>query len=864
MRGLWVIPQAEGEFGGVGMAWRFVSILDLPARAWLLGSAAAFVLAAPHPVLANQRPVLAAEAGGRQAFKSVTLSFDIPAGTLEAALQKWSDISNLEVLAATQQVNGLKTAGLSGVFTPEQALKKLLIASTLKYELTSPNSIAVYDPASAHGARAQATVTLPHITVRTPRRKPAPRPVPPAPAPVTTAVNPNSTMTLPPAYAGGQVATGGQLGLLGNRGIMDTPFSQASYTSKLMQDQNARTLDDVVANDPAVRKQSSPGNGVEDFGIRGLEVSGRDFMFNGLPAVAPTNGGAMMVESLERVEVLKGPNAILNGIALAAAAGGAVNLIPKRATDTPISQLNVDYGTRSQLGTHVDVGRRFGVNKEFGARFNGVYRDGKTAIDNQTRQQGLAALGLDYRGDIIRAAADIGYQHDDLDGVRRGVRLTAGLPVPTPPSNRTNYNNPFEYQKVRTLYGTFKGEVDVARNVTAFATFGGSQNLQDFTTANLTSNNTNGNIAATTVRNQAYIFNGLSGNAGFRSTFDTGPVKHNAIIAYAQTVREWKIHQGPLRNLVASNFYNPIYTSTAPISADFDQAKKNQDLNFTSYVFADTLSVLDERVQLTVGARQQNAELTRYNITSGATTASYDKSALTPMAAILVKPMSNVALYANYIEALQEGGSAPLTAANAGESLPPFVAKQREIGAKWDLGRFTTTLAWFEITQPSASTNPTTNIYALDGEQRNRGIEWSVFGEVTRGVRLLGGMTYVDAILTQTTDGQNVGNHPTGVSPYHFVMGTELDVPFVRGLTLMGRVTHDSSNYLNLANTQKVPGWTRWDAGARYAFVRADGKPVVVRGTVTNITNASYWQNSGTQLGLSEPLTVRLSSSFDF
>ena len=53
----------------------------------------------------------------------------------------------------------------------------------------------------------------------------------------------------------------------------------------------------------------------------------------------------------------------------------------------------------AQFGTHVDLGRRFGDNRQFGIRFNGVYRDGEGAINNQKHKSQLGSLGLDWRGE---------------------------------------------------------------------------------------------------------------------------------------------------------------------------------------------------------------------------------------------------------------------------------------------------------------------------------------------------------------------------------------------------------------------------------------------------------------------------------
>ena len=793
-------------------------------------------------------PPARAQASGtpvRLAQLSAERTFDIPAQPLANALILFGRQSGIQVTVHGTLVRDIPAPEVRGTMSSEDALIRLLFGSGLTYVAADERTVAIEKPG---GKNTEGATMLNPITVEGQGDVPRQAQIGALPAP----------------YAGGQVATGGSVGILGNRDVMDTPFSQTSYTSKLAQDQNARTLDDVVQNDPAVRKGSSPGNGIEDFSIRGFEVTGRDFLLNGLPAIAPTNGAAMMVESVERVEVLKGPNALLNGIVPEGGVGGAINVIPKRATDEPVIQLSPDYAMDSQFGGHVDVGRRFGPDKEVGVRMNGVYRAGDTPIDHQSREQRLAALGLDYRGKKVRVSSDLGYQHDDVDGVRRGLRVNAGLPVPDAPDNRTNYNNPFEYQTTEVFYGTLQGEVDITPNMTAFATIGANRIHQDFTTANLRITGADGTIGANSVSNFAYVLYGVAGNAGLRSNFDTGPVQHQLVAAYARTWREWESDQTPAVALQASNLYNLTYSTTAPASADFDEARKRQDVNFSSVVFGDTMSVLDERVQLTFGLRRQNVEVRRFNTTTGAMTASYDEAAVTPMVGILGKPLRNLSLYANYIEGLQEGSTAPTGTANQGEVLPPFVAKQYEVGAKWDIGRIAATLAAFQITQPSADTDPVTNIFEETGEQRHRGIELNVFGEVMTGVRLLGGATYIDAVLTKTNDGTNEGNEPPGVSPLRIVFGAEWDTPFFQGFTLMGRVTHDSSNYLDAANTQKVPGWARLDVGARYRLERADGKPIVIRTTVTNVLDSDYWVNSSSQLGLSEPLTFRLSASFDF
>lgn len=70
--------------------------------------------------------------------------------------------------------------------------------------------------------------------------------------------------------------------------------------------------------------------------------------------------------------------------------------------------------------------------------------------------------------------------------------------------------------------------------------------------------------------------------------------------------------------------------------------------------------------------------------------------------------------------------------------MKPYQTKQYEVGAKLDLGQFAHTLSLFQIAKPSAYTDPVSNVYGVYGEQRNRGIEWDLFGELTPELRLLG------------------------------------------------------------------------------------------------------------------------------
>jgi iron complex outermembrane receptor protein len=668
---------------------------------------------------------------------------------------------------------------------------------------------------------------------------------------------------LPEPYAGGQVARGGGLGLLGYRDVMDTPFNQTSYTARLMEDQQARFVADVLSNDPTARADGSPSSGADWFSIRGFALGNGDIRFNGLAGVAPAHFNSMMSESIERVEVLKGPNAMIAGVEPLGGVGGSINVVSKRAPDQPLGRLTVDYTSVLRLGGHADVARRFGASGQFGLRFNGVYRDGDTVVDSQTRRSRLAALGLDYRGGRFRVSSDLAYQYQDLRGTRGPALLAEGIAVPRAPDNRVNFFDPFEFSNPAVLYGTVRGEVDLWRQLMAFVAVGGNRRNQRSIYSNRTITDALGTVAGGDVSLRADRMYGGTVEAGLRADFSTARLRHRAALLYALVGRQLRIATVPF-TYQASNIYAPTYgpppdRSLIPDPAD---ASKMHELWLSSASLADTVSFLDERIQLTLAVRLQSIDSTWFDPMTGAQGSVYQRRRLTPTFALLGKPARGLSLYGNYAEGLQEGPIAPDTAVNAGQVFSPHVTRQVEVGAKHDFGRFVTTLSLYQIAQPSGRTNPASNLFGVDGEQRHRGVDLNFHGEVA-WVRWLGGLAAIDSELRRTEGGVHDGNTGIGAPALRVVVGAEWDVLWVRGLTLSGRLIHNGGAYLDPANRQRVPGWSRWSAGARYGAIFPGGRAFTVRANLDNVLGASYWDASGYSLGQGEPRRFYLSAAFD-
>ncbi|MGF6254606.1 TonB-dependent receptor [Ensifer sp. LBL] len=677
-------------------------------------------------------------------------------------------------------------------------------------------------------------------------------------------------------YAGGQMATGARLGALGNRPVKETPFSITSYTDKLIRDQQARTIADITLNDPSVRMDAPAFSERDSFFIRGFSVTNLDTAFDGLFYI--TNPRRSPLEGIERVEVLKGPSALVNGGV--GRVGGTINLVPKRATDEPLTRLTTTYMSDSQLWSHLDVGRRFGPEGEWGVRFNGSYRGGDTALDHNENEIGVLSLGLDYRGERVRASLDINHSKQNINAPASLFNAAApGIKIPEAPDGRINTSNPFEYHDSEHNMAAGRIEFDVLDNTTVYAAGGISRYREDFLSTSYTIQNPNGDALAEFGYNPQEI-RGVSGEIGLRSEFDTGPVGHQLNVSVSRALNENNrgyFHPGRLGfRSYMTNIYNPIYvpsdwvnTGGLPRSNDLHAFS---DLLATSVAISDTLSFAEDRFQLTVGGRYQEMRVRGYNTRPGAVplgqqTYYYEESRFSPAVAALFNVSDSLSVYANYVEALTEGPSAPSTAVNSNQIFPPVVSKQKEIGLKYDLGEVMLGAALFEIRQPNGLT--TGGVFAVDGLQVNRGLELSAYGEPVDGVRLLGGVTFMDAKLDKAENSRTGerfdGNRVPGVPDVAVSLYGEYDTPWVENLTLTGRLVYTGSTYYDQKNTQKVSDWTRVDLGARYSFEREGGKPVEVRATVQNVFDENYWASSARGfLAAGAPRTFMVSTAFEF
>ncbi|MGY1489262.1 TonB-dependent siderophore receptor [Methylobacillus pratensis] len=789
-----------------------------------------------------------AEAAAETRTAGSTQRFDIPAGSLAPALRSLASNANVLLTFTEAQTAGKTTAGISGQYTLPAALSVLLTGTGLQ-AVALDNGGYVLKPAArpASVSGAGNADTLPEVAV--------------------TARSEVSPSELPPAYAGGQVAKGARLGLLGNVDVMDTPFSVTSYTAQTIADQGARTVADVLRNDVSVRYATSDGHPFENFRIRNFAVNQNEMTINGMYGLAPY--GHTPIEMFERVEVLRGPSALFTGMAPAGALGGTINLVPKRAGEDPLTRLTMEYISEGQFGTRLDLSRRFGENNEWGIRVNGSFSDGDTALEDQSKQRQFLSAALDYRNDGFKASLDTYYSKEKFkNGTPAGILFNNTVGVLKAPDASSNLFRD-AYGESENKAAILSAEYAFNDTVTAFANVGVRHGkVAGFFTGSWARVSAADGTASLSMSGQRMYEDNVNTEAGVRLNFNTGSIGHEMTLQASRLKMDYGYDATSSSGII--NIYDPVSVAMPALAGS---ALKWSDKTFDSLALVDTLSMLDDSLRLTLGLRRQSFKVdpTAAGIAVGGEV-DYDEHAVTPAVAVVYKPWGpDISLYASYVQGLSQGNSIRIDGGYIRNHVfAPYKTEQKEGGIKWNAGTFTNTLALYEIEQPtliSFTTSSGGRDATDDGEKRVRGLEWNVFGELTHSLRVLGGIAYAKGEQTKTQNGTYDGLASPGAPRWQGNLGLEWDVPGTNGLTLTSRVQANSSQYLTSDNVLKLPGWGVMDVGARYA-ANLQGRNVVFRLNVYNLFDRDYYSGvfrEGAAIAtIGAPRTVAASMTVDF
>ena len=650
---------------------------------------------------------------------------------------------------------------------------------------------------------------------------------------------------------GGQVARTADYGILGNRDTMTTPFNATTFTDKTINDIQASNVTDVIANDASTNNQTLSGAS-QAWAIRGFRAQQQDVSFNGLHGIAPRFYTG--VEGIDRIEVLKGASALLYGMSPNGSVGGNINYVPKRAkAGENQNSVKLSYGDGRQFGQQIDWGTRTADGK-WGVHLTGYHTNGSTSFSDEKIQTNSAFVGVDRQGSRSRFYLDGGYIYNNIDNPQYRVQF-AGITnsqiqnnyirqhgLPSADHNR-KYGLADTYRQVTEKFGAARYEYDFSKNLIGFAALGMRQTKMDYAYNDYRLQAT-GNEQYR-LHNNNHINKAVSAEVGLKGKFTTGSVKHE--VTGVATRVAWKRYMtnqtGAWSNLSAltpSTVSN--YAHQYPWKADLN------DSNLLSGVaLTDVISTKDDKWTFVVGGRYQHISQVMNK-----TNKSYKKDAWSPAFAVVHKLNDKTSLYANYMQGLTMGDLVDdTTYANNGEVLSPYKTKQVEVGAKFNTGKFLTTVSAFQMDKAdSLVENRGGQKFLTNGaKSRNRGIEMSIAGEPKAGTRVMGSLMFLDAKYRKApTDYQ--GNSVMGTPRWQAVARLEQDIKSVKGLSVNLRANYQGPAYIDQWNTYKVGGRMTWDMGARYEFKGMGGHPMILRADVYNIFNKDYWNALSNQPAL--------------
>lgn len=679
-----------------------------------------------------------------------------------------------------------------------------------------------------------------------------PTSTPPQGVPPADPALPVITVTAPRPAGSWASAPQAQVGVLGERPLVDTPFSIQVQTRELMDRQQAWFTGDVLKNDSSV----TTGNVAVPFmRVRGFDIGNGGTLYDGMPGHGALTDGRVGLQAIERIDVLKGASAFLSGIGSAGSLGGIVNYLPKRPLDEPVRSAALGWSNRSLLSAEADLGDRLGSERQFGWRLNLGWRDGEQAVHRYDWNQQVAALALDWRASPdLSFNAELDHVANHLPELPPFYLVMDGLDVPEAPDTTRSAAQPWDDFRTRSTNLHLRSDWRLAPDWTLTGQVLAGQSdrpaINEARYGMVVSDTGDtvlqGSRDVSSARTE-------SGQLLLRGTLLTGGLRH-AITAGLSSTRQRFRYGGTPLGLFPSNLYTPI-SYPEPVAATPENEPSNRTTN-DSVLLSDLVDVTP-RWSALLGARHIRMDVDNYDGRPNRT----DKTV--PAVALMFRPATGALLYLNHAEGLEQGGDR-LVQGGGGGFLPPRMTRQLELGAKLDRAGMSYTAAVFDMRRPHEY--PVNGENVQRGTQRHRGVELTANGRLLPALTLATGLMWLDSELSGTGGdaSQGEGKEVPGVPRLTAHVWAEYRVAAVPGLAINGGVYHSGRQYLDNANLQAVPSWTRWDLGASYA-TRIGSQATTFQLNVENVADKRYWASAHSGLlTMADPRVVKLSVRTQF
>lgn len=220
----------------------------------------------------------------------------------------------------------------------------------------------------------------------------------------------------------------------------------------------------------------------------------------------------------------------------------------------------------------------------------------------------------------------------------------------------------------------------------------------------------------------------------------------------------------------------------------------------------------------------------------------------------VVAPLSpRLTAFASTTRGIEEAGSAPENASNRFQVLPPILARQTELGMKWQPASTLSLIGTlFEIEKPEPGFDAG-DAYRLLDDVQHRGVEVSLAGDIADGLHVVTGATWMRMRLHgERVDAGEIGDQPVGRSSKLALASLDYAPPQWRGFSIDADATYYGPRFIDDRNRYQTPGYTLLNLGARYRFAWS-GVPAVLRLRIYNATDKYAWTAGGSGIQSYEP-----------
>lgn len=635
-----------------------------------------------------------------------------------------------------------------------------------------------------------------------------------------------------------------QVGAFRNARVIDTPLTVNVVSREVLDAQGALTLHDALRNTAGVTRSQLNGATYDNISIRGILVENRgNYRLNGsLPVI---NLVDQPLENKERVEVLKGASALYYGFV---PPSGVINMTTERAGDVPAGEVTLRGDDNGTLIGALDVSRRF-ADGRIGARVNLAHGEVETGVRRLQGERTLAALALDVDPtDRLSVKFDYEYIEKDISEPPAIALLPAVggvITLPDVPDPKLNLGDKWQRYDAWARNALLRVDYKLSSQWSLKAELGEAITERDrffsqFQNYNLATGA--GTLQIGLAKDQR--FTNRNARAELTGLVFTGPIEHELTFGWTLNERRSRGFNAPNRT-IAQNLYAPVRFGPVAFPT-INTIAPSKIIDEGAYVFD----------RMTWGPLQVLAGL-RWSDYRSISARTYSAEEVTPAVSALYKLRPWLSVYATYLEGLEEGGIAPANNVNAFEVLPPAKSKQWEAGAKAEFGEaVVASLAYFEITKPSAFTNAE-NRFVLDGETEYRGVEFMAAGRLDENLQVIASGLWLDASLERAADARLIGKRPENTPKWTASVFADYRIAAVEGLSVNAGLFYVGKRAVNPLNQAFVDGFVTATAGAKLER-ELGGKRTSFQVNVENLFDEDYWNSAGNNLlGVGAPRTVK-------